>query len=555
MSRRVRRASPSPVSSTVLLAAVAALLPVPVRRAAARPDTNTLGSVGGTELIRIEGRRTYPDSGHLDLVDGVVLGGPRQRLDLVTALRGWLDDSIAVVPEERSTPRDETPGGRAESAAEMSDSQEHATTAALRVARHPGPDDRRRPGSCGRLAVAGKLRKGDVIVSVDGKAADRRGVAARGRRPRTSRATRSRSSYARGGAPCASVTTAAARTTAARVIGVVTRDKATYPFTVRISLKDVGGPSAGLMFALGIVDKLTPGSLTGGKFIAGTGTIDDDGKVGPIGGITQKMIGARAQRRDRLPRPGRQLRRGAGDGARRAAAGEGQHAGRRHRVAGRPARRPDRRPAAPASRCRSSSVRQRVGQGVGQPGHQVPPGQHRGLARRGPASAAPPSGTRRGARPRRAAPPGARGARPATAGPRTRPAACPARRPGGTISRSTASAVPSTSAGQTMPAEQLVEARVLGQLALVDRGEAAGLAGGQAELGGELGLPAQQVGGLDQGEQRGRLVPPGRRRRVARCRGSAGRAGVRVLAVSRFMSADPLRGCPMRWELAPLSVG
>lgn len=47
------------------------------------------------------------------------------------------------------------------------------------------------------------------------------------------------------------------------------------------------------MFALGIYDKLTPGSLTGGSFVAGTGTIDDEGKVGPIGGIEMKTVGAR----------------------------------------------------------------------------------------------------------------------------------------------------------------------------------------------------------------------------------------------------------------------
>ncbi|MFD9676051.1 S16 family serine protease, partial [Streptomyces sp. NPDC059981] len=67
----------------------------------------------------------------------------------------------------------------------------------------------------------------------------------------------------------------------------------TFPFPIDIKLADVGGPSAGLMFALGIVDKLNPESLTGGKFIAGTGTIDDAGKVGPIGGIQMKTIGAR----------------------------------------------------------------------------------------------------------------------------------------------------------------------------------------------------------------------------------------------------------------------
>ena len=63
--------------------------------------------------------------------------------------------------------------------------------------------------------------------------------------------------------------------------------------TIDIKLADVGGPSAGLMFALGIVDKLTPTDLTGGAFVAGTGTIEDDGKVGPIGGIDMKTIGAR----------------------------------------------------------------------------------------------------------------------------------------------------------------------------------------------------------------------------------------------------------------------
>jgi PDZ domain-containing protein len=66
-----------------------------------------------------------------------------------------------------------------------------------------------------------------------------------------------------------------------------------FPFDVAIHLQDVGGPSAGMMFALGIYDTLTPGALTGGEHIAGTGTIDTDGEVGPIGGIRQKLFGAR----------------------------------------------------------------------------------------------------------------------------------------------------------------------------------------------------------------------------------------------------------------------
>jgi len=63
---------------------------------------------------------------------------------------------------------------------------------------------------------------------------------------------------------------------------------------IRISLGDIGGPSAGLMFALSVVDKLTPGEITGGRFVAGTGTITQDGRVGPIGGIPFKMAAAKA---------------------------------------------------------------------------------------------------------------------------------------------------------------------------------------------------------------------------------------------------------------------
>jgi PDZ domain-containing protein len=75
-------------------------------------------------------------------------------------------------------------------------------------------------------------------------------------------------------------------------VGVVERPSA--PFQIHISLEDIGGPSAGLMFTLGIIDRLTPGNLTGGKFIAGTGEMDLDGNVGAIGGVTFKEVTARS---------------------------------------------------------------------------------------------------------------------------------------------------------------------------------------------------------------------------------------------------------------------
>ena len=77
------------------------------------------------------------------------------------------------------------------------------------------------------------------------------------------------------------------------VMGVQVTEQYQFPFTVKFSVGDIGGPSAGMMFALGIIDKLTPMNLTNGKFIAGTGEITAAGQVQPIGGIQQKMVGAR----------------------------------------------------------------------------------------------------------------------------------------------------------------------------------------------------------------------------------------------------------------------
>jgi PDZ domain-containing protein len=66
-----------------------------------------------------------------------------------------------------------------------------------------------------------------------------------------------------------------------------------FPIEVSLQLGDVGGPSGGMMFALGIIDRLTPGDLTGGLHVAGTGTIAQSGEVGPIGGVVQKLYGAK----------------------------------------------------------------------------------------------------------------------------------------------------------------------------------------------------------------------------------------------------------------------
>jgi len=141
----------------------------------------------------------------------------------------------------------------------------------------------------------GRLRAGDVITAVDGTPVTSRGrlvALVRDRGPGTPLTL----SYTRGGQRgTVEVTTAAAKGDADRaVIGVALEAVQRVPFTVEFDLDRIGGPSAGLMFSLGVIDKLDPEDLTGGIFIAGTGTIDDDGVVGPIGGIQQKLVAADA---------------------------------------------------------------------------------------------------------------------------------------------------------------------------------------------------------------------------------------------------------------------
>lgn len=276
----------------LVLAAVAALLPVPYVALSPGPTSNTLGAVGDTALIRIEGRETFPTEGHLDLTTVSVLGGPRQRMDIVTALSGWLDDDVAIVPEEQIYPDDVSAEEvERQSAAEMTESQENATTSALRELGIPVTTRVIVDSLSENSPARGKLEPGDVVLEIDGRPA-MGGARLRELITAHEPGERVQITVRRDGKRVETSVTTAEADDGRAIVGILTRDDADYPFTVEISLREVGGPSAGLMFALGIVDKLTPGALTGGRFVAGTGTIDDDGNVGSIGGIPQKMVGA-----------------------------------------------------------------------------------------------------------------------------------------------------------------------------------------------------------------------------------------------------------------------
>jgi PDZ domain-containing protein len=176
---------------------------------------------------------------------------------------------------------------------QMASSQQTATAAALCVLGTRFATVDTIEGTEKSLPAAGILRRGDVISAVDGKAVGCQASAAdliRARRPGAQVSL----TILRGG-KIQQIRLKTAAVQGQPVVGVQVQESYRFPFGIKIDVGDIGGPSAGLMFSLGIVDKLTPGGdLTGGRFIAGTGEISADGTVSPIGGIQQKMAGARS---------------------------------------------------------------------------------------------------------------------------------------------------------------------------------------------------------------------------------------------------------------------
>jgi PDZ domain-containing protein len=299
----VPRTAPATRRQLTLLIAVAgiaaavlaaALIPVPYVILSPGPTLNTLGTrPGGKPLIQISGHRAYPTNGHLNLVTVSYQGGPLDGFNVFTALQAWLTPHEAVVPEQELFGTNQTQQQVArQDTQQMVSSQQIAEAAALcQIGIKFDTVDTVNFVETG-MPATGVLRKGDVITAVDGRPVTCRtpaGTLIKARAPGvpvvltvdrhgTTRKFRLKTADARGSA----------------VVGVGVLETYRFPFQVRINVGNIGGPSAGLMFALGIVDKLTPGDLTGGRFIAGTGEIAVNGAVGPIGGIQQKMAGARA---------------------------------------------------------------------------------------------------------------------------------------------------------------------------------------------------------------------------------------------------------------------
>ncbi|MFG3494964.1 PDZ domain-containing protein [Streptomyces sp. NPDC047928] len=303
-----RRTATMLASTLVLIALLCAgvFIPVPYSEMSPGPTVNTLADSEGEPVLRISGHKTYPTAGNLNMTT-VRVTGADYRMNLVEAVYGWLAHDSVVVPHDTLYPDGKTEEqSTQENAEEFSQSQESARVAALRQLGIPVSSWVIVSSVQKDSPAEGRLHAGDVIKAVDGTAVKEPQDVAKivTKRdpgedvvftivPAKEAAAAEKADRVPATTRRVTITTTKSQEGDRAIVGIQAGTDHTFPFTIDIKLDDVGGPSAGLMFSLGIVDKLTPGRLTGGEFVAGTGTIDDAGKVGPIGGIAMKLVGAR----------------------------------------------------------------------------------------------------------------------------------------------------------------------------------------------------------------------------------------------------------------------
>ena len=292
---RLSRRSVFALTGVFLGIAVAALLSMiglPFVVMQPGPISNTLGKIEGKQLITVKGAETYPTTGALDFTTVRVLGGPGDKVNAWEVLWAAVDPSSEVFDEELIFPKGLTSKEvEEENTAEMVGSQQEAIAVALRALGKPVTETVTIAKVAEDAPSASKLRQGDEIVAVDGqKATSSEAVRAAIQKHQPGEAVAL--TVERSGS-VVEVEATTRDSDGRATIGVFLGRDFDFPIDVEIHAGDVGGPSAGTMFALGIYDTLTPGAMTGGQKIAGTGTIDSAGEVGPIGGIRQKLVGAR----------------------------------------------------------------------------------------------------------------------------------------------------------------------------------------------------------------------------------------------------------------------
>ncbi|GLZ41636.1 PDZ domain-containing protein [Actinokineospora sp. NBRC 105648] len=278
---------------TVAFLLVGLLVPIPYVSLGPGPTYDTLGAVEGVPIVKIDGEESHPTTGQLRMTTVSV----NDEISLFGALGLWVSGRYALAPREDYFRPGETEEQIEQQNTKLfQESQSNAEIAALRYLKYPVKVI---ASSITAGAPADKvLAPGDQLVTVNGKpivAATDVTTALTGTVPgQTVSITFKRDGQERT-APLtlAKATDFGAKERAEGFMGVGPAERPDVAFKTTIRLQNVGGPSAGLVFALAIVDRLSTDDLAGGATIAGTGEIDVDGNVGRIGGIPFKMVAAK----------------------------------------------------------------------------------------------------------------------------------------------------------------------------------------------------------------------------------------------------------------------
>ena len=277
---------------------IVASMPAPYVIEQPGPVFDTLGDVniGGDELpmIQIPLQETFPTEGELSMLTVSVIGSRERPPSWFEVATAYFDVSRTVVPVDVVYPIGETvEDSNQQGQVDMANSQREAIAAALTNLGYEFPSTLTVVETVENGPAAGLLESGDVILTVNGESfPDVTGLRAEIAKNGVNAAAKM--VVSRDGQDLALEITPilSENEEPVPVVGIIVASNYDFPFEVDIQLENVGGPSAGMMFALGIIDKLTPDALTGGENIAGTGTISAAGEVGAIGGIRQKMYGA-----------------------------------------------------------------------------------------------------------------------------------------------------------------------------------------------------------------------------------------------------------------------
>ena len=259
------------------------------------PTFDTLGEIDGKQVVDIKstdgvaGEITHPTSGHLNMTTV----SQRDGLSLGQALVLWMSGRDQLIPRELVYPPDKSKDDIDKgNTADFKRSEDDAEYAALSYLKYPKAVTVETVEDKG--PSAGKLQPGDAIDMVNNiEVADLKAFqeVVKNTKPGEQIVI----DYRRKNAPAGTATiTLGEHPEGDRgYLGIGVLDAPWAMFDIEFNLANIGGPSAGLMFSLAVIDKLTTGELNDGRFVAGTGTIDAAGKVGSIGGITHKMLAAR----------------------------------------------------------------------------------------------------------------------------------------------------------------------------------------------------------------------------------------------------------------------